>query len=139
VPGFDIVTTVPSSSPERDATHPLHRIAASLVGHTRDRYERLLTASRAEVDERAFDPRRYVAARRLADESILLLDDTWTTGASVESAAAVLREAGAGRIGAVVIGRHIHEDWGDNAERLKALQHFSWDRCAFERAPSTSS
>lgn len=131
-PAFEIVTTVPSTTPERDATHPLHRIVGSLVGHTHDRYEQLLVPSGVEVDTRSFDPRRYVAARRLEGESVLLIDDTWTTGANVESAAVVLREAGTGRIGAVVIGRHIHEDWGNNAERLKALPRFSWERCALE-------
>jgi adenine/guanine phosphoribosyltransferase-like PRPP-binding protein len=130
VSGFEVVATVPSSSPERDETHPLHRIVGSIVGHTRDRYEQLLRPSGVEADARMFDPRRYVAARRLAGESVVLIDDTWTTGANIESAAAVLCEAGAGTIGAVVIGRHVHEDFGDNAARLRALPAFSWDRCA---------
>ncbi len=128
---FEIVTTVPSTSPERDAEHPLRRIVGRIVGHTRDRYERLLTPSGVEVDPRAFDPRRYRCGRPLAGESILLIDDTWTTGANLESAAAVLRETGASRIGAVVVGRHVREDYADNAERMEALPRFSWDRCAF--------
>ena len=126
---FEVVATVPSTSPERDETHPLHRIVGTIVGHTRDRYGQLLRPSGKDIDPREFDPRRYVATQRLAGESILLIDDTWTTGANVESAAAVLREAGAGRIGAVVIGRHVREDFGDNAVRLRALPRFSWERC----------
>lgn len=30
---FDVVTTVPSSDPERDRTHPLNEIVGHLVGH----------------------------------------------------------------------------------------------------------
>jgi adenine/guanine phosphoribosyltransferase-like PRPP-binding protein len=85
-----------------------------------------------EVEKRAVDTRRYLATRRLAGESVLLIDDTWTTGANAESAAHVLKAAGAEAVGAVVIGRHIHEHFGDNAERLKALPRFSWQRCALE-------
>ena len=82
--------------------------------------------------EHADDVRRYTATEWLDGESVLLIDDTWTTGASVESAAHVLKAAGAERVGAVVIGRHVHPDFGTNAERLKALPRFSWDVCAFE-------
>jgi orotate phosphoribosyltransferase len=38
----------------------------------------------------------------------LLLDDTWTTGASAQSAALALRRAGARSIVTVVLGRHIN-------------------------------
>jgi len=129
---FPVVTTVPSSDVERDAAHPLHEIVGRVVGHTVDRFERLLRPTGVEVEKRAVDTRRYESTRRLAGESVLLIDDTWTTGASAESAAHTLRAAGAGTIAVVVIGRHIHEDFEDNAERLKALPRFSWDRCAFE-------
>jgi orotate phosphoribosyltransferase len=63
---------------------------------------------------------------------VLLIDDTWTTGASAESAAHVLKAAGAGVVAVVVIGRHIHEEFEDNAERLRTLPRFSWERCALE-------
>jgi hypothetical protein len=32
----------------------------------------------------------------------------------------------------VVIGRHIHEEYEDNATRLGELLPFSWERCAFK-------
>lgn len=63
---------------------------------------------------------------------MLLIDDIGTTGASAESAAHALSAAGAGTIAVVVIGRHIHEDFEDNGERLRALPRFSWDLCALE-------
>lgn len=129
---FEVVTTVPSSDPDRDAAHPLHEIVGQLVGHTSDRYERLLRPSGLDIEKRAVDARRYRATRLLSREHVLLIDDTWTTGSHVESAALVLRGSGARSVGAVVIGRHIREEYGDNAERLRASPQFSWERCAFE-------
>jgi len=40
--------------------------------------------------------------------------------------------AGAGAVGAVVIGRHVREEFGSNAARLKALPRFCWEQCALE-------
>lgn len=132
VAGFPTVTTVPSSNVDRDRTHPLREIVGRLVFHTADRFERLLERSDVEGEERTVDPRRFVAKRRLDGEAVLLVDDTWTTGASVESAAQVLKGAGASTVGVVIMGRHVNPDFGDNAERLKGLRPFSWDVCAFE-------
>ena len=39
---------------------------------------------------------------------MLLLDDTWVSGASAQSAAAALKQAGAGRVAVVVLGRHVN-------------------------------
>ena len=77
-----------------------------------------------------FDPAKYLTSRRLEGEAVLLIDDTWTTGASAQSAAASLVSAGAGTVAAVVIGRHINREWGDNDARLRALPRFGWDTCA---------
>jgi predicted amidophosphoribosyltransferase len=129
---FDVVTTVPSGNRERDATHPLPDIVGRIIRPTADRYERMLWRSEVDVADRAVDVRRYVATRAFAGENVLLVDDTWTTGASVQSAALALKAAGAGSVGVVVIGRHIREDYEDNASRLAALPQFSWERCAYE-------
>jgi predicted amidophosphoribosyltransferase len=127
---FDLVTTVPSSSRERDTSHPLRRIVGELARPTRDRYERLLTRSQVEVAERTFDPRKYEVARPLTGESVLLIDDTWTTGSGAQSAAAALRGAGAGPVAAVVIGRHVKRGWRENERRLHALARpFDWSSC----------
>ena len=62
---------------------------------------------------------------------MLLIDDTWTTGANAQSAAAALKDAGAGTVAAVVIGRHLNRDWHENDLRLRALgESFDWEHCA---------
>jgi len=128
--GFDLITTVPSSSRERDEHHPLRRIAGELARPTRDRYDRLLIRSSAAVQERTFDVRKYDVARPLDGQAVLLIDDTWTTGSGAQSAAAALREAGAGPVGAVVIGRHVKRGWRENERRLHALTRpFNWASC----------
>lgn len=144
---FHIVTTVPSRDQQRDEAHPLRGIVGELVGPTRDRYRRLLRRSGIPVPDRAVDPGKYNATDDLAGQNVLLIDDTWTTGANVQSAAGAMKTSGAGRVGALVVGRHIHEDYQDNAQRLKALPRpFDWETCArhiwsttFQRAPPSTS
>ncbi|MGZ4174098.1 MAG: hypothetical protein ACXVQR_06430 [Solirubrobacteraceae bacterium] len=129
--GFAIVATVPSGDRARDARHPLRHIVAELTGPTRGRHERLLRRSDAEVAERVFHAHKYEATRRLSGEAVLLIDDTWTTGANAHSAAAALHEAGAGAVAAVVVGRYLNREWGENDRRLRALPRpFDWDSCA---------
>jgi predicted amidophosphoribosyltransferase len=128
---FPLVTTVPSGDRDRDERHPLRSIVAELVRPTRDRYERLLRRSSADVAPRTYDPGKFAPQRPLQAESILLIDDTWTTGANAQSAAAALRAAGAGPIAALVIGRHVNRKWHDNDRRLCALPRpFDWRQCA---------
>jgi predicted amidophosphoribosyltransferase len=119
---FDLVTTVPSGDRERDERHPLRRIVGELVGPTRRRHQRALRRTRADVVARRFDAQRFEAVTGLSGEAVLLIDDTWTSGASAESAAAALLAAGAGSVGAVVIGRYLNPRWGENRSRLDALR-----------------
>ncbi len=131
---FPIVTTVPSGDRDRDEAHPLRRIVGELVGPTRGRQERVLRRSALESTDRALSPDKFVATRRMQGEPVLLIDDTWTTGANAHSAAAALKAAGAGPVGVVVIGRHIKRDWHDNDRRLRALvRPFDWGRCALDQ------
>jgi hypothetical protein len=129
---FELVTTVPSDDRQRDERHPLRWLVGEVVAPTSDRHERLLTRSERAVDSRTFNPHKYEPARALGGESVLLIDDTWTTGASAQSAAAALKSAGAGPVAAVVIGRHLNREWHENDRRLQGIaQPFDWDRCAF--------
>jgi orotate phosphoribosyltransferase len=67
---------------------------------------------------RALDPGRFLAPRPLPGAAVLLVDDTWTTGSTAQSAAIALRSAGARSVAAVVLGRHLPP--------AAAMQH---DRC----------
>ncbi len=132
VAGFDLVTTVPSSDARRDERHPLRRIVGARVAATRDRHERLLARSDRASVPRVHDPRRYLPMRRLHGEAVLLIDDMWTSGASAQSAAAALHDAGAGAVAAIVIARHLNRGWRQNDLRLRRLAADGFDlgRCA---------
>ena len=131
VQAFSLVATVPSSDPLRDRDHPLRWIVSELVGPTRARHERLLKRTEIAIEGRAFHTRKYEATRNLAGAPVLLIDDTWTTGANARSAAAALKAAGAGPVAAVVIGRHLNRQWHQNDRRLRGITRpFDWDRCA---------
>lgn len=133
VPAFELVTTIPSADPLRDLHHPLRRIVGELVEPTRDRFERLLLRSGlSPAIPRVFDPARYQAARRLHGETVLLIDDMWTSGASAESAAGALLAAGARTVAAIVIARHLNRGWHENDARLRQFpdQRFDPALCA---------
>jgi hypothetical protein len=127
---FPIVTTVPSGEAARDGEHPLRWMVGEAIRITRGRHVRLLRRSSHPAAPRCFSPDRYIAERSLSGEPVLLIDDTWTSGASAQSAAATLKAAGAGVVGAVVIGRHVNREWHENDRRLRALPRFDWGHCA---------
>ena len=133
---FDLVTTVPSSSHARDERQRLRQIVAELVAPTRDRHERLLLRTDTEVPPRTFSEAKFRPTRPLQGQSVLLVDDTWTTGTSAQSAAAALKAAGAGPIAAVVIGRHLNREWHQKDRRLRGIaQPFEWADCALCAEP----
>jgi len=63
---------------------------------------------------RELDVHRF-RADQAAGASVLLLDDSWVSGASAQSAAAALKLAGASHVAIVVLGRHL--DPADPAAR----------------------
>jgi len=135
VPGFDIVTTVPGTR-QRDGEHPLASIVATIVGHTRGRFEPLLTLrpdAMAKAHSLVAD--RYRPTRALRnDPGVLLVDDTWTTGGNAQSAAIALHEAGAAKVAIVVLGRHFDRSFGRSEEYYQQAKYrkFTWDTCCLE-------
>jgi hypothetical protein len=53
------------------------------------------------------NPDRFISERTGPGASVLLLDDSWVSGASAQSAAAALKRAGARHVAVVVLGRHV--------------------------------
>ncbi len=135
---FEIATAVPSGHRDRGEHHPLRHIVATLVGPTRDRHEPILRRTSAVVPPRIYDPGKFEPSNgRLNGESILLIDDTWTTGATAQSAAAALKQAGAGPVAAVVIGRHLNREWHENDRRIRGIvRPFNWQECALCAKPA---
>ena len=125
---FDIVTTVPSSDAVRDEMHPLRSIVGELAGPTRDRFQRLLTRSTLEAEKRDVVVEKFAPSAELSGASVLLIDDTWVSGGSVQSAAGALKVAGSGAVGVLVFGRLIDQAYEDQGERLAALpKQFDWE------------
>jgi hypothetical protein len=56
---------------------------------------------------RSLDAGRFGAGQQVMGAGMLLLDDTWASGASAQSAAVALKQSGARAVAVVVIGRHI--------------------------------
>jgi predicted amidophosphoribosyltransferase len=133
VAGFDIVTTVPSSTGARDRENKLRPVVEA-CGPINDRFERLLVPAENASDTREFGFKRYVAQRALDGEDVLLVDDTWTTGVHAQSAAYTLKKADAGSVSLVVIGRHVQPDWRAGTKTSRELldelpRVFDWRTC----------
>jgi hypothetical protein len=96
------VAVVPSRR-ARPGGHPLQEMARPYL---RLPWIRLRLDCSEDPDSCDPDPCRFTAPR-VTGASVLLLDDTWTSGASATSAAAALRLAGARSVALVVLGRHL--------------------------------
>ena len=93
--------TVPSVRSGRQGEHPLHAIVSAILG---TQMEIVLSAT-DKVEGRLFNPLMFACNAIPEGASILLIDDSWTSGSNLLSAAATLREAGASMVNAMVLGR----------------------------------
>jgi len=120
--GPELAAIVPSGQ-GRPGPHPLLGIVASCVDVP---IVPLSTAPGAAARARGLAD--GVAAGWLtvgsavAGADVLLVDDTWVSGASAQSAAAALKAAGARRVALVVIGRHVDPADPRSAEFLRTLR-----------------
>jgi predicted amidophosphoribosyltransferase len=104
---WSVVTAVPSSN--RPGGAPAEGLVDG-VPALAQRHLRLLVRGRAtgghlRAGRDVFDLAPGVDRAGLVDLPVLVFDDTTTTGAAVQSAAAALRLAGARVVGALVMGR----------------------------------
>jgi hypothetical protein len=102
MPAPDRLAVVPSGC-GRPGPHPLLALVSPYL-----RLPLWPLAIRPGSQGRDLDVRRFQASRAEDGRSVLLLDDTWVSGASAQSAAAALKLAGARHVAIVVLGRHIN-------------------------------
>ncbi len=100
--GPDCLAVVPSGV-GRPGSHPLLALASPYL-----RLPLWPLAIRPGRQGRDLDLHRFQADPGRRGTGVLLLDDTWVSGASAQSACAALKLAGAGRVAVVVLGRHVN-------------------------------
>ena len=130
---WETVTIVPSARRQREGEHPLERVLrlSSTLSPT---YRALLTAT-GEPIGRAPNPAAFAASPEARDARVLLIDDTLTSGANLQSAAAALTAGGAHVIGAVVVGRLVDTANRSEKEEFWKRQRetpFDFSRCCLE-------
>jgi predicted amidophosphoribosyltransferase len=132
---FALITTVPSTSGR--VPHPLEELVSGLVENTGSRYEDLLRVNRTDLDPRRCAPDRYVCHPSVFGGYVLVIDDTWTTGAHAQSASAALKAAGAAGAGVLAIGRWVTPGYRDHGAWLTRHRAIGWDwsRCCLEPDP----
>lgn len=115
---FDLVTVMPSS---QGRTPPLVDVLGRRISLTRARFAETLVTCAGNTRE--MRPGSYEVVVDVGGKNVLLVDDTWTSGASVQSAAVASKRAGAARVVGLVIGRHLDES--GPATPIP----FDWDTC----------
>lgn len=95
---------------------------------------RALDRPRPGRDRQLIVPEAYDVRMRVADRNVLLFDDLWTSGASMGSTAAALKEAGAAKVVGLVLGRQLRRDnsYGNSEEVFTEVEKRGWslDECS---------
>ncbi len=127
---WDLITSVPSSV-GREGEHPLVR-AIKLLPDIRDRYEVLLERGEGKITHTIASDEGFKTLRRLDGERVLLIDDTFTSGARAQSAASALSNEGASVAAILPIGRVIKPGFSTHVEEYWQTQSasvFDFDVC----------
>lgn len=123
--GWDVVTSVPSSSGRR-GPHSIEQ-ALRLIPSYGDDYEPLLRLGPVAIGHLDADDQGFKAHDEVRGCRVLLVDDTLTSGARVQSAVSALRLSG-GEIAAVVcVGRVIDLDPSSKHEEMVERRRQVWE------------
>lgn len=127
--GIDTVLVVPSLSGRRPPPHPLLAVLGTveILPPVLD----CLQPGPGTVDHRQAAHDAVRCTQSLATRRVLLLDDTYTSGAHLQSAAATVRGAGAAAVHPLVLARFLRDGWAPSDELLSWSRARPWDptRC----------
>lgn len=131
---FDSIVVVPSTR-ARAGPHPLEA-AVGRVTSLKGLVQPLLVPGTSPITGHLqADPDGYALVREVSGRAVLLLDDTFTSGARVQSAAHALATGGATVVAALVVGRVIDPAFSDESRALWDAARtlpFSFDTCCLE-------
>jgi hypothetical protein len=123
--GADAVLVVPSLGDRRPAPHPLHGVLAGVS--TLPPVLDCLVRGPGTVGHRRASPVGLTCIRPLSGRRVLLVDDTYTSGAHLQSAAAAVTAAGAMVVGGLVAGRFVRGGTIGEVRLLQWARDRHWD------------
>jgi len=115
--GPDVITTVPTTRRTRPGPHPL-QAAVTAVTPLAALHQPLLAPGPGRPAHNQAGDSTFLVRRPLAGQRVLLIDDTFTTGARLQSAASALRLAGASAVAGLTVGRVIWPGRNENCRRI---------------------
>ena len=129
---FDLVVAAPSSNAHVDNSH-LQRLVDLMPGFDGRVIRGLTATARGRTEHKSPSAERFTLSETMAGvegKSVLIIDDVWTTGATVRSCALALAEGGANTIGAMVIERFLKPDrWPPTEQNIEAVKQTGFDGC----------
>ena len=133
-----LFTWVPSNTPERGFDHIEHAVA-SVNGFSTDYPWRSDLIARnwteSKPSRKECKPEAYVVNGDVVNgRSILLVDDVYTSGASLVSASAAFKRAGATKVVGLTIGRQLNPNYASGTNTalcgIAKARDWSFDECA---------
>lgn len=136
--GWDAAAFVPSRTP-REGLHPVTGIARNVSRLSADdpasggphQIKRVGLEPGSVSVKRAANANRFAVPDnwrpRVEGKRVLLVDDTWATGTSIQSAAAALKSAGATSVTGLCVARWLGWDWESHVPLLKRVTTNPYD------------
>lgn len=118
---------VPSNRQGTKLVNVVRRLAATLQ-------DEVVVTSRNDGAGRQFTPDRWSIPEwpAAAPDHVLVIDDSWASGAHAQSLAALLKQSGVEKVSIFTVARLLSPDWSESAdfekERLRGTT-FDWARC----------
>jgi hypothetical protein len=130
---WDILTAVPST--RHPGPHAMEGVIAKSAPLLRD-FDQLLQQGPTPMVNRIAADDVFATTKSVTDQRVLIIEDTFVTGARVQSAASCLSLAGAEVVGAVTVGRIVRPESSAEAATLWQRANegeFDFDVCCLER------
>lgn len=137
---WDLVTIVPSSM-GRPGIHPLELALTSVPWLAAQHRTVLVPAGASPLGHNRASDDAFSVCQPVAGARVVILDDTFTTGARAQSAASALALAGADVVAIVPVGRVIDPGWGPHVATWWAQREalpYDFERCCLEAGGGTT-